>query len=72
MAHLALTLFGPLEVTLDGDPVTSFASNKVRALLVYLAVEADRPHRRDALAPLLWPNWPASCSNVSQGIRWST
>ena len=27
----------------------------MRALLVYLAVEADHPHRRQSLAGLLWP-----------------
>jgi len=58
MARLSLTLLGSPEVALDGDPVSSFQSNKVRALLVYLAVEADRPHRRDALATLLWPDRP--------------
>ena len=36
--------------------MTDFKSNKVRALLAYLAVEADRPHRREALAGLLWPD----------------
>jgi len=70
MAHLSLTLFGPLEVMLDGNPITSFASNKVRALLIYLAVEADRPHRRDALATLLWPNWPdrAARANLRRAL----
>jgi DNA-binding SARP family transcriptional activator len=38
--------------------VTSFKSNKVRALLAYLAVEVDRPHRREVLAGLLWLKWP--------------
>ncbi len=58
MAHLSLSLLGPFQVTLDGEPVTGFKSNKVRALLAYLAVEADRPHRREVLAGLLWPEWP--------------
>jgi WD40 repeat protein/DNA-binding SARP family transcriptional activator len=58
MATLSIRLFGPFEVELDGEPVTSFATDKARALLAYLAVEADRPHRREALAGLLWPEVP--------------
>lgn len=48
-------MFGGFSATLDGRPITSFESNKVRALLVYLATETDRPHSRDQLAALLWP-----------------
>lgn len=58
MAHLSLSLLGSFEVTLDGQSIAGFKSNKERALLVYLAVEADRPHRREVLAGLLWPEWP--------------
>ncbi len=53
MSHLALRLFGSFQATLDGRPITGFESNKVRALLAYLAVEADRPHSRDELVGLL-------------------
>jgi DNA-binding SARP family transcriptional activator/predicted ATPase len=56
MSHLMISLFGPLRVTLDGDPVTGFESDKVRALLAYLAVEVQVPHRREKLAGLLWPD----------------
>ena len=58
MAHLSLSLLGTFEVTLGGQPITGFKSNKERALLAYLAVEADRSHRREVLAGLLWPDWP--------------
>ena len=58
MAYLSISLLGSFQVMLDGQLVTGFKSNKVRALLAYLAVEADRPHRRESLAGLLWPDWP--------------
>ena len=58
MAQLSLSLLGSFQATLDGQPVMGFKSNKVRALLAYLAVEADRPHRRERLAGLFWPDWP--------------
>lgn len=58
MAHLSLSLLGPFQATLDGNPITDFKSNKVRALLAHLAVEAERPHVREELAGLLWPDWP--------------
>ena len=58
MPRLTLSFLGCFHVCLDDRPVTDFKSNKVRALLAYLAVESDRPHRREALAGLLWPDWP--------------
>ncbi|MEJ2598763.1 MAG: BTAD domain-containing putative transcriptional regulator [Anaerolineales bacterium] len=56
MAHLSLSLLGPFRVALDGNPVKGLKSNKVRALLAYLSVEADKPHHRETLAGLLWPD----------------
>jgi DNA-binding SARP family transcriptional activator len=40
---------------LDDQPELHFETNKVRALLAYLAVESNRPHSREFLADLLWP-----------------
>jgi DNA-binding SARP family transcriptional activator/predicted ATPase len=55
MADLNISLLGSFQVSLDGEPVTSFRSNKVRALLAYLCVENNQPHQREKLAGLFWP-----------------
>jgi predicted ATPase/DNA-binding SARP family transcriptional activator len=53
MPRLALYLFGPPPIELDGEPV-HISRRKVVALLAYLAMTGT-PHSRDALATLLWP-----------------
>jgi predicted ATPase/DNA-binding SARP family transcriptional activator len=58
MSHLAISLFGSFEVTLDGNPVTRFEADTARALLAYLALHANAPCRRETLAGLLWPDQP--------------
>ena len=55
---LTLRLLGSPEVILDGEPATGFVSDKARAMLFYLAMEADRAQRRETLAGLLWPGYP--------------
>jgi DNA-binding SARP family transcriptional activator len=54
MAAIKLALLGPLLLSMRGQAVPNFGYNKVAALLAYLAIER-RPHSRDALAALLWP-----------------
>jgi predicted ATPase len=65
MSHLSLSLLGPLQILLDGQPLTGIESNKARALLVYLVVEADRPHSREALIGLLWPDQPDAVARTN-------
>ncbi len=55
MAHLKLSLLGSVQVMLDGQALVEFESDKARALLVYLALAAGRPVRREALSALFWP-----------------
>ncbi|MCC7362125.1 MAG: tetratricopeptide repeat protein [Anaerolineales bacterium] len=51
--ELRIRLLGGLDVALEDARLTDFVSNKVPALLAYLAV-TRRPHQREALAGLLW------------------
>lgn len=54
MSRLAVFLLGPPRVELDGAGV-ELQRHKVTALLAYLLV-TDRPHRRDTLAAIFWPD----------------
>lgn len=60
MAYLQIRLLGQFQVSLDGKVVSSFVSDKARALLTYLVAEGQHPHRRETLADLLWPDKPDS------------
>ena len=70
MPRLALHLLGSFHISLDEEPVTGFESDKVRALLAYLAVESVTPHRRSTLTSLLWPEQSEKSArhNLSQAL----
>src|SRR5690348_13784367 len=70
MARLSLAFLGPVEVNLDAQLLTGFAYDKVRSLLIYLAMEAAHPQPRMVLAELLWPDQPAPMarSNLRQAL----
>lgn len=55
---LILHLLGGFNAAKNGSPLNGFATDKARALLAYLAIERERPHRRESLASLLWPEQP--------------
>lgn len=54
---LDIACLGQFHVTIQGQPAR-FATDHGRALLSYLAIEADRPHTRIYLAYMLWPDQP--------------
>jgi hypothetical protein len=58
LVRLALALLGAFAATLDEKPLCGLQSDKVRGLLIYMAVERGRAHRRQALAGLFWPDFP--------------
>jgi len=57
MAKLEIRLLGSPQFLRGNFPITNFISNKVPALLAYLAVNR-RAHSRDKLAALLWGESP--------------
>src|SRR5512134_2489518 len=65
MARLAVNVLGTLQIAVADAPLARFESDKVRALLAYLSVEADRPHRREALIGLFWPDSPEESARHS-------
>ncbi len=71
MPQLHLTLLGTFAANWQGQPVTTFPSDKVRALLAYLAIEGQRPLRRETLATLLWSDWPDDVArrNLRQNLH---
>ncbi|MGQ0601189.1 MAG: BTAD domain-containing putative transcriptional regulator, partial [Anaerolineales bacterium] len=71
MRTLTLTQFGPFRAAVGETDLPAFRTDKVRALLAYLAVEADKPHRRESLAGLLWPEMPdaAALNNLRKTLH---
>ncbi len=57
MGTLSLRLLGSFQAQLEGKELESFRTNKVQALLIYLAVEPSA-HSREMLMELLWPGMP--------------
>jgi DNA-binding SARP family transcriptional activator/predicted ATPase len=62
MTTLTLYCFGSPRVERDGQPV-SVTRRRTMALLIYLAL-TGRPHSREALATLLWPEHDAQSARA--------
>ena len=67
--ELDIRLFGGVRIALDSVSLTDFMSQKVPALLAYLAMN-EGPQRRDDLAALLWGEMPEADAknNLRQAI----
>ncbi|MCA9926801.1 MAG: hypothetical protein KC421_30750, partial [Anaerolineales bacterium] len=70
MTQLVLGFLGGFEVALDAEPITAFETDKVRALLAFLAIESSHPHRRAKLSAMFWPELPEkkAAHNLSQSL----
>jgi DNA-binding SARP family transcriptional activator len=54
--HLKLSLLGTPRLHLGERSLDDVFYEKVEALLAYLSVESNRPHRREVLAEMFWPD----------------
>jgi len=63
-------LLGGFSAEHDGEPLEGFESERARALLAYLLVEAGGYHQRERLAGLFWPELPEmrARQNLSQAL----
>ena len=73
--QLSLSLLGSFQCFVDGESRNEqFRTKKERALLAYLAIESNRPHQREALAEMFWPDKPEGYARTNlrqalSGIR---
>src|ERR1041384_4710388 len=66
--HIAM--FGGLRAARGSESITRFRSQKIAALLAYLALFPNRVHAREELADLLWPDaaLEAGRTNLRTGL----
>lgn len=55
MNDVHISLFGQFEISRGTESLYSLSGTKTTELLVYLFVHHSRPHTREALSSLLWP-----------------
>ena len=65
VAPLAVTLFGPMQVSVAGQPLPRLRSRKSLWLLALLALRQGQPVEREWLAETLWPDADADQSLTS-------
>lgn len=67
---IRINLLGMFQAQRVGAPEAQLESDKVRALLAFLATEHSRPHLRENLASLFWPNssLPRARRSLSQAL----
>src|SRR5258705_11788674 len=52
---MRINLFGNLQMSFAGRPVTAVNTNHLHSLIAYLILHGDKPQPRERLAFTLWP-----------------
>src|SRR5689334_22768229 len=64
-APLAICLFGPFDLRVDGNPAPRLRTRKSQWLIALLVLRHDREVQRSWLAGTLWPDSPEAQSFAS-------
>ena len=62
MGGIEIRLFGGVQLSWAGRPLPAFPTQKSKSLFALLVLEHDRPHAREMLADMFWPERPSSQS----------
>ncbi len=63
--QLSLNFLGGFQVAVDDEPIAESRAKRIEALLIFLAMEATRPHRRELLTGLLFPDMPEEAARTN-------
>ena len=65
MSDISLQLLGSFNAEANGRSLQKFRTNKVQALLIYLATEGETAIARDKLMEMLWPGLPRESAQTN-------
>jgi predicted ATPase/DNA-binding SARP family transcriptional activator len=71
LSELDLAFLGPTQITHRQWGVITLPNRKTLALLVYLAMESEGPHTREALLGLFWPELPTLSAQNNLRVIWA-
>jgi len=71
LSEFNLAFLGPAWITHRRWGEITLPNRKTLALLVYLAIESQRPHTRESLLGLLWPELPTPSAQNNLRVAWS-
>src|SRR5512139_3280693 len=71
MSGLIFSFIGPVRLSHPQIGEITIPKRKALALLIYLVIEVDRPHAREFLLGLLWPEHSTAAAQNNLRVTWS-
>jgi predicted ATPase/DNA-binding SARP family transcriptional activator len=71
LSELIFSFIGPVRLSHPQIGDLTIPKRKALALLIYLVIEVDRPHTRESLLGLLWPEHSTAAAQNNLRVTWS-